>query len=60
MSLCVAQEMSRADKWLRMIKDPKKFFPPGAKNRQVHCSDLERKLPYCEVKWADFLYQIRF
>jgi hypothetical protein len=27
------QEMSRADKWMKMIKDPKKFFPPGAKNR---------------------------
>jgi hypothetical protein len=27
--------MSRADKWMKMIKDPNKFFPLRAKNRRV-------------------------
>lgn len=39
------KEMSRADKWLKMIKEPKKFFPAHAKHRDVMVGRVWKGVP---------------
>ena len=40
------KEMSRVEKWLVMVRDSAKWFPPGARN---HAKMAERVWKVCQV-----------